>query len=220
MRPFHVLAAAGLVAASAFPAAGQEVPTVAVLDLNAFSVSLEDASAVGRGLAAMITTELAERPEVRIVDRQQIEEMLRRQAISVGATGVADDAAIQVGRLVGAHYIVTGNAALDPRRARLDLRLIDVETGGVVKSVKETGDRDDLLDLAERVASLLATDLRVPERATVLELRIPAAASLAYSRGLDYERRGRHEHAAEMYRRALELFAQHPHAQAALERVH
>ena len=219
MRSLQFLIAAALLAVPVAPAAGQEVPTVAVLDLNAFSVSLEDASAVGRGLAAMITTELSQRPEVRIVDRQQIEEVLRRQQVSVGATGVADDAAMQIGRLLGAHYIVTGNAALDPRRARLDLRMIDVETGGIVKSVKETGERDDLLGLAERIASLLATDLVVPERTTVAEVRIPAAASLAYSRGLDYEQRGRRDRAAVMFRRALEAFPQHPQAQVALDRV-
>lgn len=219
MRPFHALAVAGLLATTAVSANGQQVPTVAVLDLNAFSVSLEDASAVGRGIAAMITTELSERPEVRIVDRQQIEEVLRRQQVSVGATGIADDAAMQIGRLLGASYIVTGSVALDPRRARLDLRMVDVETGGVVNPVKETGDRDDLISLAERVAELLVTDLRVPERPTVVELDIPVAASLAYSRGLDYEERGRDDRAAAMYRRALDLFPQHPHAGEALDRV-
>ena len=219
MRSFHILAAAGLLAATAAAATGQQVPTVAVLDLNAFSVSLEDASAVGRGIAAMITTELSDRPEVQIVDRQQIEEVLRRQQVSVGATGVADDAAMQIGRLLGAHYIVTGNVALDPRRARLDLRMIDVETGGIVKSVKEPGERDDLLGLAERIADVLVTDLRVPERPTVVQVSVPAPSSLAYSRGLDYERRGRRDRAAAMYRRALELFPQHPQAQAALDRV-
>ena len=219
MRRFGILAAACLLAVTASAATAQQVPTVAVLDLNAFSVSLEDASAVGRGIAAMITTELSERPEVRIVDRQQIEEVLRRQQISVGATGVADDAAMQIGRLLGAHYIVTGSVALDPRRARLDLRMIDVETGGVVNPVKETGDRDELIDLAERVAAMLVTDLRVPERTTLAEAQIPVAASLAYSRGLDYERRGRRDRAEEMYRRALDVFPQHPHAQEALDRV-
>ena len=219
MHSFTVLAAAGLLAATATTASAQQAPTVGVLDLGAFSVTLEDASAVGRGLAAMITTELAERPEVRIVDRQQIEEVLRRQQVSVGATGVSDDAAMQIGRLIGAHYIVTGNAALDPRRARLDLRLIDVETGGIVKSVKETGEREELLDLAERIADLLVTDLRLPERPAVVSVEVPVAASLAYSRGLDYERRGRRDRAAEMYRQALQLFPQHPNAQAALDRV-
>lgn len=220
MRSFHVLAVAGLLTGSVSAAIGQQpAPTVAVLDLNAFSVTLEDASAVGRGLASMITTELAERPEVRIVDRQQIEEVLRRQQVSVGATGVADDAAMQIGRLLGAHYIVTGNVALDPRRARLDLRMIDVETGGIVKSVKETGEREDLLGLAERIAGLLATDLRVPDRPVTVAQDIPPAASFAYSRGLDYERRGRRDRAAAMYRQALEAFPGHPHAQAALDRV-
>lgn len=219
MRSFPVLAAAGLLAATVCAASGQQVPTVGVMDLGAFSVTLEDASAVGRGLAAMITTELSDRPEVRIVDRQQIEEVLRRQQVSVGATGVSDDAAMQIGRLLGANYIVTGNAALDRQRARLDLRLIDVETGGIVKSVKETGDREDLLGLAERIADLLVTDLRLPERPTVVELQVPVAASLAYSRGLDYERRGRRDRAADMYRQALQLFPQHPNAQAALDRV-
>ena len=220
MRSFPVLAAAGLLVATVSAASGQQqVPTVGVMDLGAFSVSLEDASAVGRGLAAMITTELSERPEVRIVDRQQIEEVLRRQQVSVGATGISDDAAMQIGRLLGANYIVTGNAALDARRARLDLRLVDVETGGIVKSVKETGDRDDLLGLAERIAALLVTDLRLPERPAVVTVDVPVAASLAYSRGLDYERRGRRDRAAEMYRQALQLFPQHPNAQAALDRV-
>jgi hypothetical protein len=63
------------------------------------------------------------------------------------------------------------------------------------------------------------TDLHVPERPTIVELQIPVAASLAYSRGLDYERRGQRGRAAEMYRHALEVFPQHPNAQAALDRV-
>lgn len=215
---YRIPAAAALLAVSALPLSGQDVPTVAVMDLSAFSVSLEDASAVGRGLASMITTELDDHPQVSVVDRQQFEEVMRRQQVSVGA-GVSDDAAIQIGRLLGAHYIVSGSAALDPRRARLDLRMIEVETGAIVKSVKETGDRDDLLELAERVAAHLVTDLRVPQRPTVARVEIPVEASLSYSRGLDYERRGRRDRAAEMYRRTLQLFPQHPQAQAALDRV-
>lgn len=189
------------------------------MDLNAFSVTLEDAAALGRGLAAMITTELAERPEVRIIDRQQLQEVLARHQVSVGATGAGDDAALRIGRLIGANFMVTGNAALDPRTARLDLRMFDVETGAIIRTVKESAPRDDLLGLAERIAELLVTDLRMPERPTVVRLQIPVAASLAYSRGLDYERRGRRDQAAAMYRRTLDVFPQHPHAQAALDRV-
>lgn len=219
MRSFHVLAAAGLLAATAAAATGQQVPTIAVVGIGAFSVTLEDATALGNGLVDMITTELSERPEVRTVDRQTIEDVLQRQQVSVGSTGISDDAAIQIGRLISADYIVRGNAALDRRTARLDLRMIDVETGAIVKSVKESGDRESLLDLTERIADLLVTDLELPERPTVAEVQIPVAAAFAYSRGLDYERRGRRDRAAEMYRRALDVFPQHPDAQTALDRV-
>lgn len=219
MRSFQVLATSAMLAAVAASASGQQVPTVAVLHFEAFSVSLEDANALARGLEAMITTELSQRPEVRTLDRQQIDEILRRHQVSVGATGTSDNAALEIGRLVGAHYLVMGNAALDPRNARLDLRLVEVETGLVVKSVKESAPRDELLGLAERIATLLVTDLRLPERPAAVAVRIPVAASLAYSRGLAYERSGRPERAADMYRHALEVFPQHPDAQVALERV-
>ena len=219
MRSYQVLAATGLLVLSAATARAQEVPTVAVIGIGAFSVTLEDATALGNGLVDMITTELSERPEVRTIDRQTIDEVLRRQQVSIGATGISDDAAIQIGRLLGANFIVRGNAALDRRTARLDLRMIDVETSVVVKSVKESGDRESLLELTERIADLLVTDLELPERPTLAQVTIPVAASFAYSRGLDYERKGRRDRAAEMYRHALAVFPQHPHAQAALERV-
>ena len=219
MRRFGILAAAALLAVAAPAVTAQEVPTVAVIGIGAFSVTLEDATALGRGLEDMITTELSDRPEVRTVDRMAIEEVLRRQQVSVAATGISDDAAIQIGRLLGANFVVRGNAALDRRTARLDLRMIDVETSAVVKSVKESDDRENLLELTERIAELLVTDLELPERPATLAVEIPVAASLAYSRGLDYERRGRRDRAVEMYRRTLEVYPQHPHAQAALDRV-
>ena len=219
MRSFHQFAAAGLLALAATSARAQEVPTVAVVGIGAFSVTLEDATALGNGLVDMITTELSQRPEVRTLDRATIEEVLRRQQVSVGATGISDEAAIQIGRMIGANYIVRGNAALDRRTARLDLRMIDVETSAIVKSVKESDDRDNLLELTERIADLLVTDLELPERPTVVQVQIPVASAFAYSRGLDYERRGRRDRAAEMYQRALDAFPQHPNAQAALDRV-
>ncbi len=219
MRLSQVLAAAGMIAISGSSASAQDVPTVAVIGITAFSVTLEDATALGTGLVDMFTTELSERPEVRAIDRQTLEEVLRRQQVSIGATGISDDAALQIGRMVGANFIVRGSAALDPRTARLDLRIVEVETSNVVRSVKESGPRENLLTLVEVIVDQLVSDLELPERPTMVQLTIPVAASLAYSRGLDYEQKGRRDRAAEMYRRALAAFPSHPHAQSALERV-
>ena len=219
MRRFGIVAAAALVAVTARVATAQEVPTVGVMDLGAFAVSLQDVSALGPVMANMITTELSERPEVRPVDRMVIQELLERHQVSIGATGASDEAAVRIGRLIGAHYMVLGGVVIEPRGARVDLRMVEVETGSVVRSIKENGSQEEMVALAERIADRLVTDLELPERPATLVVDIPVAASLAYSRGLDYERRGRRDRAQAMFLRALEVYPQHPHAQAALDRV-
>lgn len=196
------------------------VPTIAVLDFNAFSLTPgEDAASVGRGLAAMIATELAERPAVRVIDRQQVEELIQKRQL--GLSGRLDESqAVQLGQLLGAQYVVVGNVALEPRRARIDLRLLDVATGTIERADRRQGSRDEFLALVEEIADAFTKDLRLPPAAvSTAVLAIPAEAALAYSRGLDYERRGMTERAATMYRQALELFPRHEDAAAALRRV-
>jgi TolB-like protein len=208
-----LLLAVGLAA----PLRAQDPPTVAVLDFEAFAVTLEDAAAVGRGLASMIATELATRPQVRVIERQAIEELIeKRQLVLSGRAG--DQAALQLGQLLGAHYVVTGNVALERRQARLDIRILNVETGAVEHATKRTGSRDEFLAIVERLADDFTGGLRLaPPRA--LALRTPALATVAYSRGLDYEKRGQADRAAEMYARALELHPPHADAAAALARI-
>ncbi len=190
-----------------------------MFDFNAFSLSPgEDAESVGRGLAAMIATELASRPTVRVVDRQEIERLVESRQVAL--SGRMDDAqAVQMGQLLGAQYVVVGNVALEPERARIDLRLLDVESGAVEKADRRQGKREEFLAMVEDIADTFTEGLELPARVAETDVDIPVAASLAFSRGLDYERRGRLEDAASMFRRALEIFPDHAEAQAALERV-
>lgn len=195
------------------------VPTIAVIDFNAFSlIPGEDAAAIGRGLASMITTELATRPTVRVVDRQQIEALIQKRQLSVSGR-IDESQALQLGQLLGAQYVVVGNVALEPAQARIDLRLLDVSTGAIERADRRRGSRDDFLDLVTQIADAFTEDLRLPVVAAPVDVTIPAAAALAFSRGLDYERRGLSDRAAEMYREAVEIFPRHEAAASALERV-
>lgn len=217
----RVLGAVALGVVLPFAAAAQEaaVPTIAVIDFSAFSLTPgEDVVPIGRGLAAMITTELAARPTVRVVDRQRVEELIRKRQL--GLSGRIDEAqAVQLGQLLGAQYVVVGNVALEPKRARIDLRLLDVATGTIERADRRQGSRDDFLALVGEVADAFTRDLRLPVVAAAVEPAIPPTASLAYSRGLDYERRGDMARAAEMFRQALDLFPRHDDARTALARV-
>ena len=212
-----------LIAAAALPpaAAAQDttrVPTIAVFDFNAFSLTGEDAESIGRGLATMITTELSDRPQVNVVDRQQIQQLIETRQLAL--SGRMDESrALELGKLLGAEYIVVGNVALEPERARIDLRLLDVSSGTVEKAVRQQGSREQMLDLVTALADDFTQGLDLPSRAEVAQVDPPVEAVLAYSRGLDYERRGMDDRAAEMYRKALELFPRHEAAAAALDRV-
>ena len=194
------------------------VPTIAVFDFNATSLTGEDGAAVGRALASMMTTELAERPEVAVVDRQEIQKLIETRQLALSGR-VDESRAVELAKLLGADYSVVGTVWLEPDRVRIDLRLLDTYSSAVEKASKQQGSRDNVLDLVTAMANEFTTGLELPARVTAARVDPPVDAVLAYSRGLDYERRGMSERAAEMYRKTLELFPGHERARTALERV-
>ena len=128
---------------------------------------------------------------------------------------------MRAGKLLGAQYIVTGSVVMDKVDARLDIRLVDVETSLTARSFKEKGKQDDLLTLVEKLADNFTNDLKLPSRAILAEAEaeVPAQAILAYSRGLDFEKRGKKRQAVAMYEKTLQLSPGHGDAQKALARV-
>lgn len=201
-------------------ALGQEEdrPTVAVLHFNAFALTRTDTKDLGSALLDMVTTELGKKPIIRIVDRAQVEDLLTKQKLLVsGRLSEAD--AQRAGQLLGAQYIVMGGVVMDRNDARLDIRLVDVETGLTMRTFKERGKQETLLDLVEVLADNFTKDLKLPSKAAVAEAKVPVAAILAYSRGLDFEKRGKHNQAVQMFNKTLELSPNHSDARKALDRV-
>jgi TolB-like protein len=194
------------------------LPVIAVIDFGTSTVTPgTDVTDVGSALASMLTSELANRPGIRVVDRQDIEELIRQHQLS--ATGrVDDERARQFARSLGADYLIYGTVFLQGREARLDLQLRDAWSSEVIKSDKRRGSRDDFLRMVERIADNFSTDVPAPDRA-VAAIAPPPPAVLAYSRGLNYERRRMTARAAEMFRTALELFPEYEAAATALARV-
>jgi TolB-like protein len=203
-------------AQQAVQAPQQQTVQVAVFPLTGLVIgNAAQQRELAEAFRSMIISELAS-AAIRTIERQSIDRMLESQNISL-AGAISDEQAIRVGQLLGAQYAVAGSISMAGNDARLDLRMIDIETGEHVHTFKDQAAARRVLTLADRVAAEFAGRAQLKPRP--VPLRIPAAASLAYSQGLDYERRGRRQEAARMYRRALELFPQHPHARAALQRV-
>lgn len=223
MRTLRFLVFIGLIVMPAMATAQQatEKPTVAILPFNYFALGRGlDQKQLAQTTTDMIVTEFGKVPNIKLVDRAMVEELLLKQQLLVSGR-VSDEAALQAGRLLGAQYIVTGSVVFDAKDARFDVRIVDPETGTYPKpSFKERGKQEDMLDLVEKLVQNFTSDLKLPNRAAVIaEQIIPVGASLAFSRGLDFEKRGKKDQAAKQYQKALELSPNHAQAKAALDRV-
>ena len=202
-------------------------PGIAVLPFNnggSYGQSKEDFDALERGIAGMLISELAQNPAARLVEREQVQRLVDEQ--NLGAQGrVEAQTAAKVGKLVGARYIVLGSFIDFYSDFRVDVRLVNTETGEIVKTESDRMQREHLFDLIRNVATRLMKDANLPalQRGASNEQRmnrqVPTEALTYYSRALLYQDRGQKDKAVEMFNRALAIFPEYAEAQAGLQKA-
>ncbi|HXY18937.1 MAG TPA: CsgG/HfaB family protein [Gemmatimonadales bacterium] len=206
--------------AAATPAAAPQQqqdarPGIAVLDFELGLVLGQDHDsydALRKGLAALTISELTANPGIRVVERAQLQQILQEQ--NLGHEGrVSDESVVQIGKLIGAHYMVTGILFDNKGDMRIDARIFDTETSQILKTSSVRGHMADLYDMVPRLAQQLMHDANLPplERHALEEFRQqnpapPTQAVMAYSRAVLYADRGDKDHAVEQYRRAIAAF--------------
>lgn len=161
------LAAVGLGTVAATPLSTTRVsPTprestraVAVLDFDNHSGE-EKYRALGKGLAAMMITDLGNVAGIQLVEREHLQDLVEEQKLQ--RTALFDSTtATRVGKLVGADYVVVGAlTAVDPQ-LRIDTRVLNVETGEIVKTASVRGPEDRFFALQEKLADELIDGLDV-----------------------------------------------------------
>ncbi len=178
--------------------------TVAVLPLVIAGDST--VQPLSRGLAELITTDLAYIRTLRLLERLQIGMLL--DELKLGQSERVDPAtAARVGRLLRAERLVQGTATI-PRRGPVQLSATVVTGTGVVRPVDQvTGPFPKLLDLEKQVvfdlAAQLGFALTQAEREQILRQGPKnLAAFLAYSRGLEAMDRGDYDAAARHFKSA------------------
>ncbi len=180
--------------------------TVAVLPL----VIAGDSSVqpLSRGLAELITTDLAYIRTLRLLERLQIAMLL--DELKLGQSERVDPAtAARVGRLLRAERLVQGTAMIPPR-GPVQLSATVVTGTGVVRPVGQvTGPFAKLLDLEKQLvfdlAAQLGLELTQAEREQILRQGPKSlAAFLVYSRGLEAMDRGDYGAAARHFRSAAQ----------------
>ncbi len=114
-------------------------------------------------LRDLLTADLSSFPEVRLVERERLDDVLREQALS--AVGLTEaDRRMRVGRLVGARLLLSGAMTPVDGRIRIDAHLIEVETGRVIASRRAEAASEDWVEAEQRLARELADALKLPVR--------------------------------------------------------
>ncbi len=105
--------------------------------------TLEDLSLPGTSQADMtelMTASIMETVETAgtyaLVERERLLALL--QELNLGSSDLADEAnSLRIGRLVGARLMIFGAYQVVASQMRVDLRLVEVETGKVLKAVQK-----------------------------------------------------------------------------------
>jgi hypothetical protein len=126
----------------------------AVVDLDRTGVSRDDA----RFLSDRLRTELFETGEFQVVEREKMELILKEQGFqNTGCTSV--ECAVEIGQLLNVQTIIAGAIGKIEDIYSISLRMIDVQTGAIIKTATEDYEgklSEVLTEVIPRIAVQLA----------------------------------------------------------------
>jgi serine/threonine-protein kinase len=178
---------------------------------------------IGTGIAETVTADLKVVPGVSVIGRERMYDALTHLRAGT-LTAIDDRMAIDIGRALGAGWIVAGGYQRIGTVIRLTARLVSTATGVLARTIKVDGDLSELFALQDRVVAELVQWLD-PDAETsavhppVLNDTTSVDAYEAYTRGMLNMRRATREsleRALYLFDRAVERDPQYALAWAAL----
>jgi len=122
--------------------------TIAVWDLDDLSPETYGRPELGELLSGQVIETIQKKRTFLVVERERL--LLIINELHLGTTALIDERTkLKLGRLAGARFMVFGGFQIIAENMRFDLRLVEVETGKVIKAVQKTSYGDDLPGLIE-----------------------------------------------------------------------
>ena len=177
------------------------------------------------GIPATLSAALAAHPGATAADPGRVRLAASSQGLVPGHPVDAATAS-QIAKVTGARYAVTGSFADFYGKFRINARLVDAQSGQIVKVVSNDDPalqaRARLAAIIQSVSGKLAATTGLPPfsaDATARAGAIPTEALNQFSLGLLWESQGDRTKAAEAFRRALAAYPDYVQAREALQRV-
>jgi TolB-like protein len=182
--------------------------TVAVMPLR-FVGADSSLKPLERGLAELITIDLARSSQLTVVERARIQALLDELALQTsGGTDSATN--VRAGRIIQAGRIVSGQILQNEQRLRVDAAILNTQTAGVAGGAANENTIEQLFAIQKAIVLQLFDSLGVrlttAERIAIEQRPTRSMqAFLAYSRGLEFQDQGRYSDAARFYGEAARI---------------
>ncbi|MDF2773079.1 MAG: Curli production assembly/transport component CsgG [Geminicoccaceae bacterium] len=138
-------------------------PTIAVMYFtNGALIQHNDYEPLTKGVAAVLGEELQSNDSIRVVEREFLQQVLEEQKLTE-TKRVDPGTAVQVGKLLGARYMIFGGFLVDMEgRMRITARAVNVETGETehVESVEDKA--NNVLAMLSALAQKMNKGMRLP----------------------------------------------------------
>jgi TolB-like protein len=129
---------------------------IGIIDFQSLNDEAKQSN-LGKVVSEMLTTSFVNSEAFKILERQQLENLVKEFRLS--ASGIIDTSdAKEIGKLAGADAIVTGSVIQIGDELRLDARIIEVESGIILFAEKSEGTVNikSIGMMAESIVSTLA----------------------------------------------------------------
>ncbi|OQX96194.1 hypothetical protein B6I21_01665 [candidate division KSB1 bacterium 4572_119] len=183
--------------------------TIAILDFSNNSLMDKDKySSLSGGLAEIFITELSKVSSLKIVERQKINELIQEMQLAQSGM-VSEETGVQVGRLVGAKYLVFGSYMVINKKIRVDTRIVEIETGLTIKAAEVTKNVSKMFEIIQTLSEKILKDLNIKllkgEKKILNEGNTSTEVIELFSKGLEYEESGDLENAKAFYMKSFKM---------------
>ncbi len=185
--------------------------TLAILDFENNSIfDSEKYQPLAKGLSEMMITELNQVEALQVVERQKLRSLMDELKLSQSGI-LSEESSVEVGKMLGAQHLVFGSYMVTPdKKIRIDVRIVNVETGLTIKASQVTGKEKELFSLIVKLSKKILEDLDVRmtkaeedlfDRSESLEMN----NAVLFSMALELEDRGLLTDAKICYEKLIEI---------------
>ncbi len=116
---------------------------MAIWDVEGLGGSEADMADLGEFIAAKVMEVFGDSGQYSVVEREKL--LLALEELQLGTTELVDESTrLRLGRLLKARYMVFGGYFLVGDTMRLDLRLVEVDTGAIIRASSRETAADNL----------------------------------------------------------------------------